>query len=212
MDPGLAVIIDGRGRHLHLHHLSIQPQDLYFPEVQALSRSDPPFDDCLGVGVDQVQDALPDDFLGGRGPEELEAGLIGIEITPPGMHQDGVRGQFHQGAVAGLAFFQGRLGCFPGGDVMIDLQDGQGPPRVVPFQAPAAVHGHAAAVPGGVDELSFPMAGLEHQGFNTLQGLGKLGGEELVRHLGHGLAALPAIEFFGPPVPIGDAAPEIPDQ
>ena len=56
------------------------------------------------------------------------------------------------------------------------------------------------------------MAGLEHQGFNALQGLGRLGGEELVLHLGHGLAALPAVEFFGPPIPIGDAAPKIPDQ
>src|SRR5260370_13654478 len=58
-----------------------------------------------------------------------------------------------------------RFGALVIRDVVVDLEDGQGPAMVVPLQGPVAGHHNTLAIPLGMTELPAPSPRAEDLGF-----------------------------------------------
>ena len=157
----MAVEFRGHGADLHLHGMSVQPQEFHFRGGQGNPVGVQLLHVLRGLVAkfrgDEVENLLAQELHVLFRAQQFQQGVVGVGEAAVGLDKDGRGSLVQQGAVAGLAREQRLLGIFLFGDVAGDAQRGENISGLVAQRGDARVQPAAGAFEP--DDFIFHAAG-----------------------------------------------------
>src|SRR5580693_1173638 len=104
------------------------------------------------------------------------------------------------------------LSSLPLGNVIVRLQDRNGPPLLVSPQRPSAGYCHLGSVGPGLLEFAVPTPGAQQLRVNLLDRRRKYGAQKLVSALADRVLRRPSVQLLSSPIPVSDDVAHITDE